>query len=219
MSRLIDLSHPIEQGMITYKGLPGPEIDEYMSRESSRDKYADGATFHIGRITMIANTGTYVDSPFHRFENAVDMAGLPLENLADLPARVFDLPESTRAVEPDLFGGEDLKGHAVLIRTGWDRHWRTDQYSEGNPYVTRAAAEYLVAQNIALAGIDSLNIDDPADLTRPAHTLLLEAGIPVCEHLCNLKALPASGSRFFAVPAPVKGLGTFPVRAFALLEE
>ena len=216
MNHIIDLSHPIEAGMTTYKGLPGPEIEDYLSREASRDHYDDGCTFQIGRITMVANTGTYVDAPFHRFEGGTDMAGLPLERLADLPARVFDLPAGTRAAGPELFDDVNLADHAVLIRTGWDRHWRTDQYAEGNPFVTREAAQLLVDRRIALAGIDSFNIDDPADRTRPAHTLLLEAGIPVCEHMCNMGELPESGSRFFAVPAPVRGFGTFPVRAFAL---
>jgi len=213
--RLIDLSHVVEDGLITYKGLPAPIICDYLSREASRKVYAEGTEFHIGRIDMVANTGTYLDSPFHRYADGKDLSELPLESLAHLEGIVFTAM-SGRAVGPEAFAGHDVKGKAVLVRTGWDHHWKTDQYFEGHPYLTRTAAEYLVEAGTALVGIDSLNIDDTADLSRPVHTILLGAAIPIVEHMCNLSALPESGFRFYAVPVKVKGFGTFPVRAFGL---
>jgi len=216
LNRLVDCSHPIEDGMTTYPGLPGPRISDHLSREASRGKYAAGTTFQIGRVEMVANTGTYVDAPFHRFAEGFDIAEISLERLADLEGLAVDAGRG-RAIGEDLFKGIALARKAVLIHTGWDIHWRTPRYGEGHPYLTRAAAEALVLAGPALVGIDSLNIDDTADGTRPAHTLLLRAGIPIVEHLCNLKALPASGFRFHCVPAPFRGLGSFPVRAYAIL--
>ncbi len=216
MPRLVDLSHPIEHGMITYPGLPGPVISDFLGREASRGHYAEGTTFHIARLRMVANTGTYLDSPFHRFSHGKDVAGLPLERLADLEGLVVDAGKG-RGLDAECFAGLDVAGKAVLVRTGWDRHWRTPRYAEGHPHLTRAAAEYLAGAGPALVGIDSLNIDDTADGVRPAHTLLLSAGIPIVEHLCNLSALPASGFRFHCVPAPFQGLGSFPVRAYAVV--
>ncbi len=216
--RLIDLSHPIEPGMTTYPGLPGPAVSEFLSREASLGKYAPGTSFSIARIEMVANTGTYVDAPYHRFADGPDVGGLPLERLADLDGVVVDKPAG-RAFDADLIAGRNLEGKAVLLRSGWDVHWRTPAYAHGHPYVTRRAAEALVAARPALVGIDSLNIDDTEDGTRPAHTLLLEAGIPIAEHLCNLAGLPAGGFRFHCVPAPLLGVGSFPVRAYAVLEE
>jgi arylformamidase len=226
--RLIDLSHPIEPGMTTYPGLPAPAVSDFLSHEASRGKYAPGTTFSIARIEMVANTGTYVDAPFHRFAEGTDIGSLPLERLADLDGLVVDLPlppgegggnGRRGAFDADLIAGRDLEGRAVLLRSGWDIHWRTPAYSRGHPYVTRRAAEALAAARPALVGIDSLNIDDTKDGTRPAHTLLLAAGIPVVEHLRNLGALPAAGFRFHCVPAPFRGVGSFPVRAYAVLEE
>jgi kynurenine formamidase len=214
--RLVDLSHTVEHGMVTYKGLPGPVICDFLTRESSRRLYAPGVEFHIGRIDMVANTGTYVDAPFHRYPDGLDLASLPLTSLAHLDAVV--VPSAATAIGPDAFQGLDLRGKAVLIHTGWDRHWRTPAYQEGHPFLTRAAAEYLVAAGAVLAGIDSHNIDDVADLERPVHSLLLGAGIPICEHMTGLGALPSAGFRFYAVPVKVKAFGTFPVRAFALVE-
>ena len=206
--------------MTTYPGLPGPVLSDHLSREASRGNYANGTTFQIGRIDMVANTGTYLDAPFHRFAAGADVAGLPLARLAGLSGLVVDATSrSGRALDADLFAGLSLWGRAVLLRTGWDAHWRTPQYGEGHPYVTRAAAQALVDAAPALVGIDSLNIDDTKDLSRPAHTLLLEAGIPIVEHLANLSALPAEGFRFTAVPAPIRGMGSFPVRAYAFLIE
>jgi kynurenine formamidase len=217
MTRLVDLSHPIEHGMITYPGLPGPVISDFLGREASRGHYAGGTTFHIARLRMVANTGTYLDAPFHRYAHGKDVAALPLEHLADLEGVVVESAGKGRGIDADRFAGRDLSGKAVLVRTGWDAHWRSPQYFDGHPFLTRAAAEHLAAAGPALVGIDSLNIDDTADGVRPAHTLLLAAGIPIVEHLCNLKALPETGFRFHCAPAPFHGLGSFPVRAYAVV--
>ena len=214
--RLIELSHSIEPGMTTYPGLPGPILSDFLSREDSRARYAPGTSFSIARLDMVVNTGTYVDAPFHRFAEGSDIAGLPLERLADLEGVVVAKgPE--RAFDTDLFEGKDLAGKAVLLKSGWDSRFGTPAYSEGSPYVTRAAARMLVAARPALVGIDSLNIDDTADGTRPAHTHLLEAGIPIVEHLRGLDALPDAGFRFHCAPAPFRGVGSFPVRAYAVI--
>jgi kynurenine formamidase len=216
---LVDVSHVVEHGMVTYKGLPAPLVCDFLSREQSRSHYAPGTEFHIGRIEMVANTGTYLDSPFHRYANGKDLSQLPLERLANLQGVVVpaDLTKG-RAVSRAAFESHDLRGKAVLVRTGWDAHWRTDQYFEGHPFLTRDAAEYLLDAGVALVGIDSLNIDDTADLSRPVHSLLLAAEVPIVEHLSGLRALPGDGFRFFAVPVKVKGMGTFPVRAFGIVE-
>ena len=216
-ARFVDLSHAVEHGVVTYKGLPAPIVCDFLSREASRAHYAPGTEFQIGRIEMVGNTGTYVDSPFHRYPRGKDLAELPLASLADLDALVVDLPRGLRALEPALLAKLDLAGRAVLVRTGWSRHYATEQYFEGHPFVTREAAQLLVARGAKLVGIDSLNIDDTRDLSRPAHTLLLGAEIPIAEHLTNMADLPREGFRFSAVPAKVKSFGTFPVRAYARL--
>lgn len=215
--QLIDLSHTIEDGMITYKGLPAPLICDHLSRAQSREIYAAGTEFQIGKITMVANTGTYIDSPFHRYAGGADIAAFELQALVALDAVVVAVPEGMRAVGLEAFTGLDVTGKAVLVRTGWDRHWRTDRYFEGHPFLTAAAAEHLRSAHAALVGIDSYNIDDIADMKRPVHSVLLAAGIPIVEHMCGLRHLPAAGSRFTAVPPKVKGMGSFPVRAFATL--
>jgi kynurenine formamidase len=216
--RLVDLSHDVEDGMVTYRGLPAPVIRDYWTREDSRSHFAPGTEFHIGRIEMVANTGTYVDSPFHRYAGGTDLAGLPLASLADVPGvLVRATGRSRRGVDVDDFGAMDVRGKAVLLHTGWDAHWRTERYFEGHPFLTAAGAEWLAEQGAVLVGIDSLNIDDTADLRRPAHTILLGRDIPVVEHLCGLDRLPDAVFRFFAVPVKVRGLGTFPVRAFAVI--
>jgi arylformamidase len=215
--QLIDLSHTIEHGLITYKGLPAPIICDFLSREQSRQHYAPGTEFQIGKIEMVANTGTYLDSPFHRYEDGKDLAQLSLNCLADLEGVVINA--GARAITDTAFDGIEVKGKAVLIQTGWDAHWKTDKYFEGHPFLTKDAAQFLADQGTALVGIDSYNIDDTADLSRPAHSILLGAGIPIVEHLCNLKQLPAAGFKFFAVPVKVKGFGTFPVRAFGIVEQ
>jgi arylformamidase len=218
VSTFIDVSHTVEHGMITYKGLPAPIISDHLSRIASKTRYAEGTEFQIGKIEMVANTGTYIDSPFHRYANGKDLSGLPLANIANLDGLVIrQTKRNRRAIDADVFKNLKLKNKAVLVHTGWDKHWRTDQYAEGHPYLTRAAAQILVDQEVALVGIDSFNIDDAVDGTRPAHTLLLSAEIPIVEHLCNLEALPDEGFAFFAVPVKVKGFGSFPVRAFAIV--
>lgn len=217
-SRFIDVSHTVEDGMITYKGLPGPVICDFWSREYSRQFYSGGTEFQIGKIEMVANTGTYLDSPFHRYADGTDLAGLPLESLADLEGLVVRAADLGRAIDREAFAGLEVRGKAVLVHTGWDAHWRTERYFEGHPFLTRAAAGYLVEAGAALVGIDSLNIDDTADGERPAHTFLLGAGIPIVEHLCRLERLPEAGFRFSAVPVKVKGFGSFPVRAYARME-
>ena len=215
---LIDLSHVIEEGMTTFKGLPGPMLCDYWSREASAANYDDGSTFQIGRIDMVANTGTYVDSPFHRHVDGKDLSELPLESLADLDGIVVRQPHKQGlAVEVAAFDGLDVRGRAVLVHTGWDRHWRTEAYYADHPYLTAAAAQWLAANGAAFVGIDSHNIDDTRTRSRPVHTALLGADIPIGEHLTNLAALPDRGFRFSAVPPKVKGMGTFPVRAYARL--
>lgn len=219
MKKLLDLSHTIEDGLVTYRGLPAPVICDFWSREDSRAHYSEGTSFHIGRIDMVANTGTYLDSPFHRFADGKDLSELALESLADLPGLCVHLhePLAARAISPEAFDGLDVQGRAVLVHTGWARHWNTDAYFEGHPYLTRAAAEWLRDNGAALVGIDSLNIDDTDDGRRPVHTALLGADIPIAEHLRGLEQLPETGFTFHAAPVKVRGMGTFPVRAYAVL--
>jgi kynurenine formamidase len=217
MSPFIDCSHTVEHGLITYKGLPAPIICDYLSREDSRQHYTGGTEFQIGKIELVANTGTYVDSPFHRFADGKDLADLPLTSLANLPVTVVRLtPNAGRAVSAAAFAGLPLAGRAVLVQSDWSRHWRTDQYFEGHTFLTEDAAQLLRDSGAALVGIDSYNIDDTTDGRRPVHTTLLRANIPIVEHLTNLAALPPGDLRFFAVPVKVRAFGTFPVRAFAL---
>jgi len=220
--RLVDLNHPIGHGTVTYPGLPVPELSAHLTREASQAVYAEGTTFAIDRITMIGNTGTYLDSPFHRYEGATDLAGLPLEAVADLPAVVVHLTGANRrGIDvAALAGAGDVAGHAVLLHTGWDRPWGTEDYGGPAPFLTGDAAQWLVDQGARLVGIDSLNIDDAspeAGGARPAHSALLAAGIPIVEHLTGLGALPAHGTRFTAAPPRVAGFGTFPTRAFAAI--
>lgn len=218
-SKLIDLSHTVEHGMITYKGLPAPVICDFLSREDSRKHYSAGTEFNIGKIEMVANTGTYVDSPFHRFADGIDLSELPLESLVDLDGVVVRVTDPGRAISKKSFDGIAVKGRAVLVHTGWSRHWRTDQYFEGHPFLTKDAADYLAEAGAAFVGIDTYNIDDTTDGTRPVHTALLGSRIPICEHMCGLELLPDSGFRFHAAPVKVKAFGTFPVRAYAVLDE
>jgi kynurenine formamidase len=211
----IDLSHTIEHGMTTYPGLPVPIICDYMSREASRAHYAPGVEFQIGKIEMVANTGTYLDAPFHRYANGKDLAQLPLESLANLDAVLVRIPDgAARAISHKAFEGVEIEGKAVLVRTGWDAHWRTEQYLSGHPFLTADAAEHLASGGASLVGIDSLNIDDMADAARPVHSTLLAAGVPIVEHMCNLARLPERDFKFFAVPAKVARFGSWPVRAF-----
>lgn len=221
--RLVDLSHSIRAGLVTYPGLPAPVITPHLTREDSRSKYAPGTEFALDLITMIGNTGTYLDSPFHRYEGGVDLAGLALDTLVDLPTEVFHLTDAgSRGIPAEVFFDRALAGSAVMLHTGWDRHFGNPEYAHGAPFLTEAGARHLIDQGVALVGIDSLNIDDTEPESggaRPAHSLLLEAGIHVVEHLTSLGELPARGARFTAVPPKVEGFGTFPVRAFATLPE
>ncbi len=225
MARLVDLSHEIEHGMVTYRGLLAPTISDWLSRDASRARYAAGTTFQIGKIELLANTGTYIDAPFHRYDGRPDVAGYPLDAVANLEGCVVRATTRPgegggRALDATWFRERDVRGKAVLVHTGWDAHWRTDTYSAGeHPFLTREAAEHLAHAGAALVGIDSLNIDDDKDGTRPAHTILLGAGIAIVEHMTNLAALPAAGFRFFAAPPKVKGMGSFPVRAFGIVVE
>jgi len=218
MSQFIDLSHIIEEGMITYTGLPGPKISDHLSRKDAVSHYSEGTTFQIGKIEMVANTGTYIDAPFHRYSEGIDLSGLKMASIANLDGIVFRTAQGKRSIDKDVFENDNVEGKAVLIHTGWDRHWRTDVYFENHPFLTRDAAEYLKSCGAALVGIDSLNIDDTEDGTRPAHSILLKTNIPIVEHMCHLEELPDQGFRFFAVPAAVKGMGSFPVRAFAIVD-
>ena len=206
--------------MVTYRGLPAPAISDWLTRDASKARYGAGTTFQIGKIELLANTGTYIDAPFHRYEDGRDVAGYALETVADLPGVVVRATDGRgRAIDASRFSKLDVKGKAVLVHTGWDAHWRTDTYSAGqHPFVTRDAAEYLAKARVALVGIDSLNIDDDKDGSRPAHTILLGGGVAIVEHMTNLAALPDVGFRFFAVPPRVKGMGSFPVRAFARVD-
>jgi len=216
-SRLIDVSHTVEHGMITYKGFPAPIICDWLAREASRAKYSPGTEFQIGKIEIVANTGTYVDSPFHRYENGKDLSELPLESLANLECVVVRIDSSAGPQIDEIpISASEIRGRAVLFHTGWDRHWRTDQYFEGHPHLTERAAEKLAKAGAAIVGIDSLNIDSIANGERPVHTVLLGNDIPIVEHMRGLAAVPDTGSRFFAVPVKVKAFGSFPVRAFAI---
>ncbi len=214
MKKLIDLSHTVEDGLVTYKGLPAPIICDYLSRENSKAHYDEGTTFQIGTIEMCSNTGTYLDSPFHRYEDGKDLSELPLEWLANLEGIKFILPQGEASVGASLFGNVDLKGKAVLIETGWSKHWNTEQYYEGHPFLTEDTALFLKEQGVILVGIDSYNIDDVRGGTRPVHSTLLGADILIVEHMCNLESVPMDQFKFYAVPVKVKGFGTFPIRAF-----
>lgn len=217
---VVDLSHTIEDGMITYRGLPAPVIGEYLTREQSRAHYAEGTEFHFGKVDMSVNTGTYLDVPFHRFEHGHDLSALPLHRVAGLPGVVVRATGAQeRGIDWHHFVPYAIRGHAVLVQTSWDRHWGTSQYFDGHPFLTEKAARYLADEGAALVGIDSLNIDDTSGGTRPAHSILLGAEIPIVEHLTHLDALPERGFTFSAVPPKFKGLGTFPVRAHALVPQ
>lgn len=217
MRDIIDLSHPIADGTITYPGLPAPVITDHLSREASRERYAEGVEFQIGRIDMVANTGTYLDTPFHRFGDGHDLARLDPARVLEVPGVLVDATGTSEA-GPELLDGLDLAGTAVLFRTGWDAHWGTERYGEaGHPYVAAATAERLVVAGVSVVGIDSVNIDDTRTGERPIHTALLAAGIPIVEHLCRLGELTGRPFTFTALPPAVVGMGTFPVRAVAAL--
>lgn len=215
---LIDLSHTIEEGMITYKGLPGPIICDFLSREAAAKKYANGETFQIDKVTLVGNSGTYLDSPFHRYADGKDLAALLIEKIAGLDCLVVRSParKADHAITLKEVEGLDITGKAVLFHTGWDKHWRTDAYFEGNPYLATETANYLAKHRAALVGIDSLNIDCTRTMARPVHSVLLGHEIPIVEHMTQLTAVPDEDAIFFAVPPKIKDVGTFPVRAFVM---
>jgi arylformamidase len=218
-SRLIDLSHTIENGLITYKGLPAPVICDYLSREDSKKFYAEGTSFQIGKIDMVSNTGTYIDCPFHRYEHGNDLNDTPLEHFAELKGLVIRRPfQENIAIDADLFNDLEIEGKAVLIHTGWDERWNTEKYYSNHPFLTENAALLLRDKKVQLVGIDSHNIDDTRTNTRPVHTVLLGSGILIVEHLCNLSAIPDENFIFSAIPPKFKDVGTFPVRAIARLD-
>ena len=217
--RVVDLSHEIVDGMTTHPGIPAPRITTFLSHTESAGRYAEGTTFEIGRIDLVANTGTYIDTPAHRFAGRPDLSALALESIVDLPGVVVDLDGHDGGIEPHQIDIGQMHGQAVLVRTGWDRHWGTAAYLSGNPFLTDAAARALVDAGAALVGIDSVNVDSLVDPRRPAHTVLLEAGIPLVEHLTGLGGATGVPFRFFAVPPRIVGMATFPVRAFAILED
>lgn len=216
MPRFIDLSHEISDGLVTYPGLDTPRISTAMSFDDSRSHYADGYEFEISRIDMVANTGTYIDSAAHRVRGGADLADFDLGQVAGLAVVVVNTPETT--ITTDRLESADVTGKAVLFHTGWSRHWATPAYGIGHPHLTESAAEWLVERGAALVGIDSLNVDATADGSRPIHSTLLMAGISIVEHLTNLDQLPAAGAKFFAVPPKVRGMGSFPVRAFCIVD-
>lgn len=212
----IDLSHTIEDGTITYKGLPAPIICDYYSHEDSRKFYEKGTEFHIGHIKMVSNTGTYLDCPFHRYKEGKDLSETSLERLANISGLKVKAPfQETLEIDKSHFENLDVKDKAVLVQTGWSEFWQTEKYFENHPYLTEDAAQYLVDQGVKLVGIDSYNIDDTSKNTRPVHSNLLQKEICIVEHLCNLEQVPENHFTFTAVPPKIVGMGTFPVRAFA----
>ena len=219
MVRFIEVSHRITAGMKTYPGLPEPKVDVIIDYESSRERYGGKAEFLIASLHLCGNTGTYVDSPHHRYPSGTDLAELPLERVAHVPAVVIDATGVGRAIGPDVFRGVALTGSAVLVRTDHSRHWGTEAYFTDHPFLTAQCVDALVQARPAFVGIDSLNVDDTSDLSRPAHTKLLGAGIPVCEHMTGLDALPPSGGRLHAVPIAWVGGATFPVRAYVIADD
>ncbi|HYU50694.1 MAG TPA: cyclase family protein [Candidatus Limnocylindria bacterium] len=216
--RIVDLSHEIVDGMTTHPGIPAPSISTFLTHEASATRYAPGTTFEIGRIDLVANTGTYLDTPAHRFPGGPDLADLAMDRVVDLDGVLVDCRHAAqRAIGPEAFRGIEIRGRAVIVATGWDERWGTPAYLSDNPFLTAAAAELLVDSGAALVGIDSLNVDSLADPRRPAHTAILRAGVPLVEHLTGLGALPPAGWRFFAAPPRIRGMATFPVRAFAIV--
>ena len=220
----VDISHTVEHGMITYKGLPAPVISDFMTRADSRSHYEEGTEFHIGKIEMVANTGTYLDSPFHRYARGKDLAHLDLSSIANVDGIVIRCSDrsamsASPAISEQVLAGLDVKDKAVLFHTGWDQHWRTETYANGeHPFLTEGAVNYLAKGAAAIVGIDSYNIDSTTAVARPAHSVLLGHDIPIVEHLCGLGELPDRGFRFFAVPVKVRQFGTFPVRAFGIAD-
>jgi len=216
---LIDVSHSVSDGMVTYKGLPAPIICDYLSREASKTHYDEGTSFQIGVVSLCSNTGTYVDVPFHRYQEGEDLSQIALDKLANLDGVKIVIDANQASIELSDIEGIDVNNKAVLFQTGWSRHWGSDQYFENHPFLSAEAAEYLKQQGAVLVGIDSYNIDDVSGGSRPCHSILLGAGIPICEHMTGLDNLPSNNFKFFAVPVKMQGMGTFPVRAFGLVSD
>jgi len=215
-AKYVDLSHTIAHGMNTYQGIPAPVIRDFLSREDSKQNYEEGTEFHIGIIEIASNTGTSIDVPFHRYADGADLSEINLGTLTGLEGILIEIPVSkTNAIDETYFKELKVEGKAVLIYTGWDIYWQTEQYYQGHPYLTDIAAKWLAEKKVKLVGIDTFNIDDTRTRIRPVQSTLLLAGIPIVEHLCNLSLLPVNGFRFYCVPPKIKGLGSFPVRAFA----
>ena len=215
---LIDVSHKVEDGMQTYKGLPVPIICDYLTREASKSHYENGTSFQIGVVTLCSNTGTYVDVPFHRYEEGEDLSEISLAKLANLDCIKIVIPESVQEIEVTHVENIELEGKAILFQTGWSKHWGSDQYFEDHPFVSEKVAVLLRNAGVVFVGIDSYNIDDVSGNARPCHSTLLKAGIPICEHMTGLDQLPVKDFRFFAVPVKMRGMGTFPVRAFGIID-
>jgi kynurenine formamidase len=218
MKRLIDLSHRIDNQTIGFPNAPVPEITEYQEIKDSRFIYNADSSYHIGQINIVANTGTYIDVPFHRYDYGKDLADIRLENVADLEGIKITVPKNVKAIGSDFFVNRNLENRCVLIETGWSQFWGTRDYFNNAPYLTEDAAVYLMDKRVKMVGIESCNIDNIEDASRPAHSILLDDDIFILEHLVHLEKLPAEGFRFFAVPPKITGLGSFPVRAFALVE-
>jgi len=217
--KIIDLSHCVADGTVTYKGLPPPVISDFWSREYSAQFYDDDTSFHIARIDMVVNTGTYIDVSFHRFNDGYDLAGTPIEKLANLEGICFYSPfEDQLEIKPDLFVKMELKNKAVLFNTGWSKKWGREEYQWNHPFLGKEAAEFLVSQEPIIVGIDSCNIDDTSGKSRPVHSILLKHGILIVEHLCNLDSLKDQNFKFFGIPPKIKGAGSFPIRAFAIID-
>ncbi len=219
MKKFIELNHILEDGMMAYPGLPRPMIGAFLDHQASRSRYNDQAEFYFGKVEMVCNLGTYLDSPFHRFPNGADLSQIPLEQVAGVPGVVLHVSVSSdRSITIDVKPSE-LKGRAVLIRTGWDKRWGTESYWEPGPYLSEESIDLLIRSKATLVGVDFWNVDNTMDFTRPAHTQLLASNILIVEHLCNLSALPQTGFRFYAVPLRIVRGASFPVRAFAEVEE
>ena len=219
MRKLVELNHILEDGMMAYPGLPRPKIGAFLDHKESRSRYNDQAEFYLGKVDMVCNLGTYVDSPFHRYPGGADLSQIPLERVSGIPGIVLDaVVSSNRSITLDVIDSE-LRGKAVLIRTGWDKRWGTESYWEPGPYLSGESTDLMIRCKVFLVGVDFWNVDDTTDPSRPAHTRLLASEILIVEHLCNLSVLPRTGFKFYAVPLRIVGGASFPVRAFADIEE
>lgn len=219
MKKFVELNHFLEDGMMTYPGLPRPKIGAFLNHEASRSRYKDQAEFYLGKVEMVCNLGTYLDSPFHRYPDGLDLSQIPLERVAGIPGIVLDgIISSDRSITLQADDSE-LDGKAVLIRTGWDRRWGTDDYWEPGPFLSEKSIDLLIRSRVELVGVDFWNVDDTMDQARPAHTRLLASDILIVEHLCNLPVLPRIDFKFYAVPLRIVRGASFPVRAFAEIEE